>query len=133
VGTGFENPDEICASLPVGVRLLAGGVGAGGGADGEAEGRGATTDGSIAPDDGTLASAVTGRDEDGVAGRPRAGVGACSPGCAGTGAGVAGTSTISRAGQPTSLNRGRSEAESLSLRDSASRSGVCAGSDSATG
>jgi len=48
VRTGFENPDDICASFPLGVsRFFLGGVGVGGGATGVADGRGAATDESM--------------------------------------------------------------------------------------
>src|SRR5205085_2597454 len=46
VGTGFENPEEICASFPDGVRRFGGCVCGGGGGGGDAEGRGAAAAGS---------------------------------------------------------------------------------------
>src|SRR5688572_14995296 len=45
---GFENPDDICSSLPVGVwRLLRGGVGVRGGGTGVADGRGSASAASM--------------------------------------------------------------------------------------
>ena len=125
MGTGFENPEEICASFPDGVRRFGGCVCGGGGGGGEAEGRGAAAAGSE----------LTRFDDRGVDGVAVARAGALSCGASAIlFVGIAaGTSTMSLAGQPTSLNFGRSSDASTGFCADTSRGGVGVTTGDATG